>query len=90
MVGADVDWTFAEEKNVVFIYDNEPRNEQIVRRMQTVIDRGLRLVIWPQKVQQKDINDMVSAGHNVQSIVESNTTSGLQAQLALNDWKRVL
>ena len=90
MVGADVDWTFAEEKNVVFIYDNEPRNEQIVRRMQTVIDRGLRLVIWPQKVQQKDINDMVSAGHNVQSIVESYTTSGLQAQLALNDWKRVL
>ena len=74
----------------MFVYDNEPRNEQIVRRMQTVIDRGLRLVIWPQHVQQKDINDMVTAGHNVQSIVESNTTSGLKAQLTLNDWKRVL
>ena len=89
MVGADVDWTFAEEKNVVFIYDNEPRNEQIVRRMQTVIDRGLRLVIWPQKVQQKDINDMVSAGHNVQSIVESNTYSGLTAQVKFQNWKKV-
>lgn len=90
MVGADVDWKFAEEKNVVFVYDNEPRNEQIVRRMQTVIDRGLRLVIWPKHIQQKDINDMVQAGHTVQSIVECNTTSGLKAQLTLNDWKRVL
>ena len=37
---------------------------------------------------QKDINDMILAGHNVQDIVESNTYKGLQAELKFNLWKK--
>ncbi len=32
---------------------------------------------------------MVLAGHDVQSIVESNTYDGLKAQLQFNTWKRI-
>ncbi|MFZ9728893.1 MAG: DNA primase, partial [Candidatus Nanopelagicaceae bacterium] len=58
-------------------------------RISKVIDRGDKVVIWPKNVQQKDINDMVLAGLNVQSVVESNIYKGLEATLKLNDWKKV-
>ena len=40
-------------------------------------------------VKEKDINDMVLAGHDVQSIVESNVYNGLKAKLQFNTWKRI-
>lgn len=92
MVGADIDWLFLitnMETEFVFIYDNEPRNAQIVSRMEKVIDIQYPIVIWPSDVTQKDINDMVLAGHDVQSMVESNTYSGLEAKLKLLSWKKV-
>jgi transcription elongation factor Elf1 len=92
MVGADIDWLFLitnMETEFVFIYDNEPRNKQIVERMEKVIDSNFPIVIWPSDVTQKDINDMVLAGHEVQTMVESNTYSGLEAKLKLLSWKKV-
>ena len=32
---------------------------------------------------------MYLAGHNVQNVVESNSYTGLEATLKLNDWKKV-
>jgi len=46
-------------------------------------------VIWEKNVKQKDLNDMVLAGRDVQRMVESNTYSGLEAKLKLVDWKKV-
>ena len=75
--------------NVVWIYDNEPRNSEIVGRIGNVIDRGESVVIWPTTVSEKDINDMVMSGLDVQSVIESNTFNGLQAKLKFNTWKRI-
>ena len=46
-------------------------------------------MIWSTSIEQKDINDMVLAGLNVQSVVESNTYSGLEAKIKFNNWKKV-
>ena len=92
MVGADIDWMFLlsnYETNFVFVFDNEPRNVQIVNRMQSVIDRKLSIVIFPSEVKEKDLNDMVLSGTNVQQLVYENIYSGLEAQLKLNIWKKV-
>ena len=70
-------------------FDNEPRNREIVARISKVIDRGDKIVIWPKNIQQKDINDMHLAGHDVQTLVQSNVYQGLQATLKFNDWKKV-
>jgi hypothetical protein len=89
MCGADVhldDWGIS---NVTWIYDNEPRNKQIVERISKTISNGNSIVIWPNNIKEKDINDMVLAGHNVQSVIESNTYSGLEAQLKFNLWKKI-
>ena len=60
-----------------------------VRRIEQCIDRGERVVIWPNHISEKDINDMVLGGHNVQSVLECNTYSGLEAKLNFNNWKRI-
>jgi hypothetical protein len=89
MAGADVDWELLREKEVVFVYDNEQRNKEIINRMQKSIDKGYEIVIWPDNLQEKDLNDMFIAGHDVQSLVEFNTYSGLEAQIKLSEWKKV-
>lgn len=95
MAGADGNAAgLTNAENAVFVFDNEPRNKEIVTRMQKVIDRGYSIVIWSEKLQTygKDINDMVINGLkplDVELILENNTYSGLEAKLALTIWKRV-
>jgi len=89
MAGSDVDIRTFGWSDHIWIYDNEPRNREIVARISKSIDRGDKVVIWPKNIQQKDINDMHLARHDVQTLVESNTYQGLTATLKFNDWKKV-
>ena len=89
MCGADGDvgkWGISDP---VWVYDNEPRSHEIVKRISDTIDRGESVVIWPSNIHEKDINDMVLSGHNVQELVESNVYNGLKAKLQFNTWKRI-
>ena len=84
VVGLDLDYTF--------VYDNEPRNKQIVTNMRKTIELGRKLCIWPDTIQQKDINEMVLAGMHpseIQHIIDSNTHEGLIATMKMNQWSRV-
>tara|TARA_R100001163_G_C5015164_1_gene159755 strand:- start:108 stop:833 length:726 start_codon:yes stop_codon:yes gene_type:complete len=89
MCGADLDVTSWGISDCVWIYDNEPRNREIVNRISKTIDRGEKIVIWPSHIQEKDINDMVMCGLDVQSVIESNTYSGLEAKLKFTTWKKI-
>jgi hypothetical protein len=89
MCGADADVDRWGISNRVWIYDNEPRNREIVNRISNTIDRGDSVVIWPDGIDDKDINDMVMSGLDVQSVIESNTYAGLEAKLKFNTWKRI-
>ena len=89
MCGADADISKWNVDNPVWIYDNEPRNAEIHSRISKVIDRGERVVIWPSSIKEKDINEMILSGLNVQSVIESNTYSGLEAKLKFTTWKKI-
>ena len=89
LCGSDGDVGCLEGNDLIFVYDNEPRNREIVNRIDKCISGGKRVVIWPSNIKEKDINDMVLAGHHVQSLVESNTYSGLEAKLKFTEWKKV-
>jgi predicted RNA-binding Zn-ribbon protein involved in translation (DUF1610 family) len=89
MCGADADPRKWGINNPVYVYDNEPRNREIHSRISNAITRGDRVVIWPSSIREKDINDMVLAGHDVQSVIESNTYSGLEAKLKFTTWKKI-
>ena len=89
MCGADGDVGKWGVSTPVWVYDNEPRNKEITTRISNTIDRGDSVVIFPNNVKEKDINDMVLAGHDVQSIVESNIYKGLEATLQFTTWKKI-
>ena len=92
MVGADIDKMFLihhYDVDFVVVYDNEKRNKQIVERMEKAINLKLPIVIWPSDIIEKDINDMVLSGLDVNGMLKSNTYSGLEAKAKLIGWKRV-
>ena len=89
MCGSDLDIGSFGWSSYIWVFDNEPRNREIIERINKTIERGDQIVIWPSNIHEKDINDMVLSGHNVKSIVESNTYSSLQAKIKFNIWKKV-
>jgi len=89
LCGSDGDVRCLEGSSVVFVYDNEPRNREIVNRISKCISRGERVVIWPSGIVEKDINDMVLSGLNVMDVLKSNTYSGLEAKIKFNNWKKI-
>jgi hypothetical protein len=75
----------------VLIFDNEPRNKEIVKMMQNAIKSHHNVVIWPNNTQGKDINEMIIAGKSVdeiEKIISSNTFRDIEAQLKINMWKK--
>jgi len=89
MCGSDLDIRSFGWSDYIYVYDNEPRNREIVNRIAKTIDRGDKVVIWPTTVEEKDINDMVLGGQNIMGVLESNTYSGLQAKVKFNNWKKI-
>ena len=89
MCGSDLNLTNLNISRPVYVYDNEPRNLEIHKRMISKIESGDSIVIWPTTIKEKDVNEMFLSGHDVQSVIESNTYSGLEAKLKFNEWKKV-
>jgi predicted RNA-binding Zn-ribbon protein involved in translation (DUF1610 family) len=88
MCGSDVDLG-SYDYRFIYVFDNEPRNKQIVDKISKVISNNLEVVIFPSSIVEKDLNEMALAGHDVQSVVECNIYQGLEAKLKLNEWKKV-
>ena len=79
-------------ENAVLIWDNEPRNLEIVNKIHTGITRGYSVVIWPSDLSYKDLNDMILGGYTpseVNHLIDQNTKNGLEAEFAFNLWKRI-
>jgi len=77
------------DKNAVYIIDNEPYKKETVSILEKLIDKGKSVCIFPKNVYQKDINDMILSGLDVQKIISENTFQGLKAKLIFNKWKKV-
>lgn len=88
LLSLDVDRTKA-----VIVMDNEPRNRDIVRNMTNAVNLGYNVVIWPESLLQKDINDMIKEGKmtssEVNHMMDEHTYSSLEAMLKLTEWKRI-
>ena len=89
LCGADGDVGKWGVSDATWVYDNEPRNREIVQRISDTIDHGDKVVIWPSDMWEKDINDMVVNGHKIMNLLESNTYKGLEAKVKFNNWKKV-
>ncbi len=87
---AGADFRYIPPGDTTIVLDNEPRSREIIKLMERLIHQEYELVIWPDTITQKDINDMVLAGvKDIQTIIDNNTFSGLEAKMKLAAWKRI-
>jgi len=81
-----------DKSKVVLIFDNEPRNKQIVDKMEKAIDNHYNVVIWPEMIEEKDINDMILSGFSpdeIQDFISKNTFVNLRAKIEFMNWKKI-
>jgi hypothetical protein len=60
--------------------------------MYKVIEKNYNIVIWPDDIQLKDVNDMIMNGTSpseVEDIISKNTYNKLAALTKLTHWKKV-
>lgn len=81
-----------EKQNLILIPDNQPRNKEIVKNIEKYIDSGFKVCLFPNSIKQKDINEMIQHGYTkeqIQSIIDTNTFSGIRAKLEFINWKKI-
>ena len=72
---------------LIFVYDNERRNHETIKKMEATIERQHKIVIWPRYIEHKDINDMILGGIDVISELKNNVYSGLVAKTKMLEYK---
>jgi hypothetical protein len=83
---------FISREKLVLVFDNEPRNKDICKLMDKAIENHFAICIWPEMMQEKDINDMILSGFSVDEIVDiinRNTFVNLRAKMEFILWKKV-
>jgi hypothetical protein len=78
--------------NVRLVYDNEPRNKEIIEQMEKAIKQGYSVCVWPAWLKEKDINQMILAEYtpaSIEKIIQEHTVQGLGALARLAFWKKV-
>lgn len=76
-------------KNVVYVFDNEPRNKEISNMLQSTINNGYNVVIFPSGIREKDINDMVLNNIDVNTLLNENVYTGLEAKARFSSWLKL-
>lgn len=83
---------YISRDKLVLVFDNEPRNKDICNLMDKAIENHFAICIWPEMMQEKDINDMILSGFSVEEIVDiidTNTFVNLRAKMEYIQWKKV-
>ena len=80
-----------DKTKLVLVYDNEPRNKDLHKQMEKAIEEHYQVVIWPEMIEEKDINDMIKSGFSpdeIQDIISKNTFVNLRAKMEFINWKK--
>lgn len=89
---SDIERVVSRDK-AIFVFDNEPRSKDTIRRIEKAIDGGFRVFLFPENIKSKDINDMIKIeGYDSQELhamIVRGAVSGMLAKLQLSEWKKV-
>lgn len=81
-----------DRSKVVLVFDNEPRNKEICKQIDKAIGNHYNVVIWPEFIKEKDINDMILSGfeeEEIQDFISNYTFVNLRAKAEFVNWKKV-
>ena len=74
------------------VFDNEPRNKELLKQVEKAINRGHKICLWPEGMEYKDINDMILGGYTkeeIQDLIKQNTHQGVTATLWFSKWRKI-
>jgi hypothetical protein len=80
-----------DHDRIVLVYDNEPHSLQTKAKIEKAINNGFRVVIFPDFLEEKDINEMILADmpkEHISWILKNNTFYGLHAKIRLIEWSK--
>ena len=92
---ASADADLLSVKGDIYIPDNQYRNKQVCDGIQKMIDRGVKVVLFPPEVPWKDINDMLMPTkgnvpiHDLLRLIASNVYQGMAASLRFAELRKV-
>ena len=69
----------------------ELTKEKLLKQIEKTIYEGYEVVLWPDDIEEKDINDMILAGRKkeeIQTIIEKNSYQGNMAMIRFATWRR--
>lgn len=89
VMGSDLACDILKPLDPILVYDNEPRNSEIVKKMLQSIQLGYKIVIHERLNPYKDLNEMALNGYDISSYLERNTYHGLKANLEFSQWRKV-
>jgi DNA primase len=79
--------------NATIVMDNEPRNKDIVKQLEKYINLGYSVCMFPEHIEQKDVNEMILHGEmtadEITEVINTNTYSGMEAKLKFSTWKKL-
>lgn len=77
----------------VFVWDNEPRHKDTLKKIEKTIKKGHNVAFFPDKYMTKDVNDMVlkegADPYTIERELRFNTHQGLSAEMKLADWRKL-
>lgn len=77
------------KEQTTIVFDNQPRNKEVCKLLDKYIDLGYNVVIWPNNVSGKDINEMENEGIDSYKLIQDNTFSGLSAKAKYSLWRKI-
>lgn len=83
---------YIPREKLVLVFDNEPRNKDICKLMDKAIENHFAICIWPEMMQEKDVNDMILSGFTsdeIADIIDKNTFVNLRAKMEYIQWKKI-
>lgn len=86
-----MDLGIVDRTKTIIVFDNQPRNKDVVKRMSSMVAKKWSTCVWPVNWPYKDINEAVMAGLSplsVQDIIDSNSFFGLRLEMALKAWRK--
>jgi transcription elongation factor Elf1 len=79
--------------NATIVMDNEPRNKDIVKQLEKYINLGYSVCMFPEHIEQKDVNEMILHGgmsaDEITEVINTNTYTGMEAKLKFSTWKKL-
>lgn len=78
-------------EDIVLLYDNTPRNKELVPMIENSIRNGFKVSLLPYDPLAKDINEMIKHGmsmNDIQKLIDDHVYQGLSAQLEFSKWRK--